>query len=63
MEKFEEIKIKIVMKAENVSRDQAIEIIAARCRKASDADPVKQNGSIAAEEEFMSAEEFFGDCA
>ena len=62
MEKFEEIKIKVVMKAEKVSRDRAQKIIAERCRKTVKGDPVKAGGSIAPETdemEWMDAEDFF----
>lgn len=63
MEKFEEVKIGVVMKAENVSRERAIEIIAERCSGRTENQPVKDGGSIsfdADKVDWMSAEEFFG---
>lgn len=61
MVKFEEIKIRVVMKAEKVSRARAQEIIAERCRKSAESAPVKTGGSIAPETEWIDADEFFSN--
>ena len=54
MEKFEEFKIKVVMKAEHVTRDRAIQLIAERSAVKSDNKPVKKE-----DDNIMTAEEFF----
>ena len=62
MEKFEEVKIRVVMKAEKVSRARAQKIIAERCRKTAEAAPVKTGCSVVSETdemEWMDAEDFF----
>ena len=53
-EKFEEFKIKVVMKAEHVTRDRAIQLIAERSAVKSDNKPVKKE-----DDNIMTAEEFF----
>ena len=66
-EKFEEFKIKVVMKAEHVTRDRAIQLIAERSAVKSDNEPVKSEsvGSSATDGrdildvDLISAEEFF----
>ena len=64
MEKFEEFKIKVVMKAEHVTRDRAIQLIAERSAVKSDNEPVKSEtvGSSSCDlldDNIMTAEEFF----
>ena len=63
-EKFEEFKIKVVMKAEHVTRDRAIQLIAERSAVKSDNEPVKSEtvGSSSCDlldDNIMTAEEFF----
>ena len=65
MKKFEEFKIKVVMKVEHVSRKRAIEIIAERCKGGAYNDPVKKDAGVghssnSDECDLLSAEEFFG---
>ncbi len=66
MTKFNELKIRLVMQAENVPRARALELIAVRCGKSRTGKGVKRpkrlGGYLIDENKgFISAEEFFGD--
>lgn len=49
MSRFEKLKLKVVMRAENVSEERAKLIIKERCRETADLEPVKPFASIASD--------------
>ncbi len=68
MSKFKEMKIRIVMRAEKVTRERALEIISARNRKSKSTRTVKRQvsdftskGDVLDKSGRITAKEFFGN--